>query len=121
MNQVFEFVEQFLGAADAERRDEDGALVFQCVVDRGLQAHLASAAVFVHAVAVGAFEDEDVGVLRRVGGWKQRAVRGAEVAGEDDAGGGGVLPPPSLRGPKARGNPAAGGLQRRLRLLAVTR
>jgi hypothetical protein len=42
--------------------------------------------------ADGVYFGADVGALRGLGGREQRAVRGPEVAGEDDAGGGGCLP-----------------------------
>jgi len=39
----------------------------------------------VISVAVGAFENDDVGAIRCAWRWQQGRVGGAEVAGEDDA------------------------------------
>ena len=47
VDDVFEFVEQFLGAADAEGRDQDRAVVGQGLFDDAFQALPASAAVFM--------------------------------------------------------------------------
>jgi hypothetical protein len=70
VNEVFEFVEQLLRTADAERWDDDSAAVFQGVFDGGLEAFLAGGAVFVDAIAVGAFEDEDVRALGGFWRWE---------------------------------------------------
>jgi hypothetical protein len=85
VDDLFQFVEQFLGAADAEGRDEQAALVAEAAFAEGLQALPAILAAFVGAVAVGAFEDDDVGAVGRSGRWQQGGVGGAEVTGEDDA------------------------------------
>lgn len=85
LNDVFELVEQFLGAADAERGDQHGALVFQGLFDNGFESLAAGAAVFVEAVAVGAFEHQDVGALWGFGRHQEGGMRCAEVAGKDDA------------------------------------
>ncbi|MCY1295848.1 hypothetical protein D9M70_452080 [compost metagenome] len=85
VDDVFQFVEQFLGAADAEGGDQHGAVVGQCLLDDGLQALLARAAVVVQAVAVGAFQHQGVGLPGGLRGRQQRGVAGAEVAGEDHA------------------------------------
>ncbi len=61
VDDVFEFVEQFLGAADAEGGDQHGAVVGQGLLDDGFEALFACAAVFMKTVAVGAFEHQDVG------------------------------------------------------------
>jgi hypothetical protein len=61
VDDLFEFVEQFLGAADAEGRDEQAALVAEGVFAERLQALPAILAAFVAAVAVGAFQHDDVG------------------------------------------------------------
>ncbi|MNJ45462.1 hypothetical protein D3C77_405570 [compost metagenome] len=66
MEYVFDFVQQFLGSAEAECRNHDGALVRQCSIDGSFKALLALHAVRVQAVAVGAFEYQDVGTLRRL-------------------------------------------------------
>lgn len=68
MNQVFQFVEQLLGASDAEGGDDDGAFVFQGVLDGGLEFQAAVLAAFMDAVAVGAFNNEGVGFVRGLGG-----------------------------------------------------
>jgi hypothetical protein len=85
VDDLFEFVEQFLRAADAEGGDEQAALVAESVFADRLQALPAVLAAFVGAVAVGAFEDDDVGAVGRSGRRQQGRVGGAEVAGEDDA------------------------------------
>lgn len=85
MEDVFDLVEQLLGAAEAEGGDEDGAVVGQGAVDDGFEALLAVAAVAVETVAVGAFQDEDVGALRGLDRAQQWVAGCAEVAGEDDS------------------------------------
>jgi hypothetical protein len=61
VDDLFQFVEQFLRAADAEGRDEQAALVAEGVFAQRLQALAAVLAAFVAAVAVGAFQHDDVG------------------------------------------------------------
>ncbi len=85
MNDVFQFVEQFLGAADAEGRDQYRAAVGQGMLDDVFQALPAGTAVFVQAVAVGAFDHQDVRAVRRFGGRQQRCMWCTQVAGENDA------------------------------------
>lgn len=70
MNYVFEFVEQLLGAANAEGGDQDGAVVSQGLFEDGFEALAAGLAVFMQAVALGAFKHQDNGALRRLG-WQQ--------------------------------------------------
>lgn len=84
-DEVFDFVEQFLRAADGKRGDEHGAAIGQRVFEYGLEAVAAGGAVFVVAVAVGAFEDETVGALGRARVGQQGRIGSAEVAAEDDA------------------------------------
>lgn len=79
MDDVFQLVEQFLGAADAEGGYQHGAVVGQSVFDDLLQALAAGAAVFVQAVAVGAFQHQNVGTLRWYAGFQDRCAGGAEV------------------------------------------
>lgn len=85
MDDFFQLVEQLLRAAEAERGNQYRAFVLQGVLDNGLEALPALGAVFVQAVAVGAFQHEDVGALGRCGGHQQRRVGSAQVAGENDA------------------------------------
>jgi hypothetical protein len=93
VDDLFEFVQQFLGAADAEGRDEHrAALVAEGVFADRLQPLPAIRRLLVAAVAVGALQHDDVGGIRRLGRRQQGRVGRAEVAGEDDA-----LPVRSLR------------------------
>lgn len=84
VDDVFELVEQFLGAADAEGGDQHGAAVGQGMFDDLLQALAAGAAVLVQAVAVGAFQHQDVGAAWWYAGLEDRRAGGTEVAGEYD-------------------------------------
>ena len=52
---VFELEQQLLSAAQAERWNQDGAMVLQGAIDHLLQLLLAIAAIRVQAVTVGAF------------------------------------------------------------------
>jgi hypothetical protein len=52
----------------------------------GLQTLAAGLAAFVHAVAIRAFDDEDVGARRAFGRGQQRGVRRADVAAENHHG-----------------------------------
>ncbi len=82
---LLQFVEQFLGSADAERRNEHAALVGQRTFDRGLQALAPVGAIFVAAIAIGTLQHQQVGPLR----WRQVRQDGrmgrAEIAAEDDS------------------------------------
>jgi len=64
VDDLFEFVEQFLGAADAKCGNEDGAMAFEGLLDDGFESLSAVLPVFMKAVAVGAFQHQDVGALR---------------------------------------------------------
>lgn len=86
LDDLLQFVEQFLGAANTERRDQYGAAVSQGMFDHRLQALGAGGSVFVCAVAIGAFEHQHVGRLGRLRIGQQRRVGRAEVAREDDGG-----------------------------------
>ena len=63
MDDFFEFVEQFLRATNAEGRNEQAALVAEGVLAECLQALAAIFAALVQTIAVGAFEDEDIGAI----------------------------------------------------------
>ena len=83
-NDIFQLVEQFLGAADAERRDQYGAAIGQRLFQCRLKTLAAGAAVFVQAVAVGAFQHNHVCGMG-CGRWLQQGRMGcAQVSGEDD-------------------------------------
>lgn len=85
MEDVFDFVEQFLGAAGTECRNEDGAMVSQGLVYCLFEPLLAVSAVFMQAVAVGTFQHQDVGALWRFGWLQQWRMGRPKVAGEHDA------------------------------------
>src|SRR5690606_21291666 len=55
MKNLFQLVEQLLRSANAERWNKHGALVRQGALDGGLQTLAAMRAVWVAAVAIGAF------------------------------------------------------------------
>lgn len=77
---VFDFVEQLLGATGTECRNQDGAMVSQRLIDRLFEALLAVGTVFMQAVAVGAFQHQDVGSLRRFWGLQQWRMGRPEVS-----------------------------------------
>ena len=54
-------------AADAERRNEDAALVAKGVFAESLQAPAAVLATLVRTIAVRAFEDDDIGAIGDLG------------------------------------------------------
>jgi hypothetical protein len=85
VNQDFQFVQQFLGAADAERRDHDRAPVVQRAIDQRPQPLAPVAATVVAAVAIGAFQHQDIGAPGRTRHWQQGRVGRAQIAGEEDA------------------------------------
>lgn len=85
MNDFFQFVKQLLSATDAERWDQNGALILESVFDNGFQALPAAGAVFIQAVAVGAFQHQDVCPFGRLGRHEQWRMWRAEVTGENDA------------------------------------
>ena len=86
VDDVFQLVEQFLGSPDAEGGDQHAATVPQGPLDRRLETLAAGAAVVVQAVAVGAFEHQDVGPVGRLRRGQQGCVASAEVPGKDDPG-----------------------------------
>ncbi|MNP00718.1 hypothetical protein D3C76_925130 [compost metagenome] len=88
MKNVFEFVQQLLGAAEAERRNEQCALVSQGAVDGRFQSLMTVACRRVQAVAVGAFQYQYIGPFRGLHWAQQGVATDAEVAGEHVAGAG---------------------------------
>lgn len=88
VDDVFQFVQQFLRTADAECGDEHRTVVFQCLGDDRLQALAASAPVLVQAIAIGAFQHHDVCPIGRLGRNQDGRMWCAEVAGKYDALGG---------------------------------
>lgn len=74
MEDVFDFVEQFLGTAGTECRNEEGAMVSQGLICCLLEPLLAVSVVFMQAVAVGNFQHQDVGALWRFRRMQQRCV-----------------------------------------------
>lgn len=85
LDDVFQLVEQFLGAADAECRDQYGALITQRLLDDGFETLPTALAVFMEAVAIGAFEHEDIGAFGRLRRHQEGGVGCAQIAGKDDA------------------------------------
>ena len=85
MDDFFQLVEQLLRAANAERRNQYRAFVLQGVLDNGFEALPALGAVFVQAVAVGAFKHQYVGALGRYRRHQQWRVGSAQVTGKNDA------------------------------------
>lgn len=79
---VLQLVEQFLGTADAEGRDQDGALVLQGAGQYPLQPLLAFLSVFVVAIPVGAFDHQGVAAVGWLGCRQHGGVRCAQVPGE---------------------------------------
>lgn len=63
VDQVFQFIQQLLGPADAEGGDDHGAVVFQGVLDGGFEFEAPVLSAFVGAVTVGAFDDQSVGFV----------------------------------------------------------
>ncbi|MNO81025.1 hypothetical protein D3C76_722500 [compost metagenome] len=82
MQYVLELVEQFLGAAQAECRDEDGALVCQGTIDGIFQTLPAVAAMRMQAVTIGAFQHQYVSTLRGPHRAQQWVATSAQVTGE---------------------------------------
>lgn len=85
MEDVFDFVEQFLGTAGTECRNEEGAMVSQGLICCLLEPLLAVSVVFMQAVAVGTFQHQDVGALWRFRRMQQRCVGRTKVSGEHNA------------------------------------
>lgn len=67
VDDLFELIEQLLGAANAEGGDQNRALVLQGALDHRFEALAAGVAVFVLAIAVGAFDHQGVAVFGRLG------------------------------------------------------
>ena len=63
VNDLFQLVQQFLSTANTEGRDQYGALILQRMFDDCFETLTAAGAVFMQAVAVRAFKDEDIGSL----------------------------------------------------------
>ena len=63
VNDLSQLVQQLLSAANAEGRNQYGALILQRMFDDGFETLTAAGTVLVQAVAVGAFKHEDIGSL----------------------------------------------------------
>lgn len=85
MDDALQFVQQFLGATDAEGRDQHAAAIFQGALYGVLQNLYTLFAVLVQAVAVGAFYHQLIAAPGGLGGVEQWRVAGAHVSGEDNA------------------------------------
>lgn len=79
---ILQLVQQFLGAADAEGRDQDGALILQGAGQYPLQPLLTFLSVFVVAIPVGAFDHQGVAAVGWLGCRQHGGVRCAQVPGE---------------------------------------
>ena len=62
---LLQLEQQLLRSADTERRNEHRALVGQSPLDGSLQPLAAVRAILVAAVAIGAFENQQIGALGR--------------------------------------------------------
>src|SRR5690606_35474033 len=81
----FQFVEQLLGATDAEGRDKYSATVPQGLLQCALKTLSPGAPVFMQSVAVGAFQHLFICAIGN--GWRRQYGRmgRAEITGEYDA------------------------------------
>ena len=84
MHDAFEFIEQLLGTANAEGRHDHGTAIGQRLFQHLLQAGTPGGAIFVQAVAVGAFQYQQIGALGWLGRFEQGCAGGTKIAGEDD-------------------------------------
>src|SRR5690606_26177297 len=81
----FQFVEQLLGATDAERRNKHSATVRQGLLQRALKTLPPGAPVLMQPVAIGTLEDDDVGVVRDIRCGQDRRVWRSQIAREYDS------------------------------------
>ena len=63
VNDLFQLVEQLLSAANAEGWNQHGALILKGMLNDCFETLTAAGTVFMQAVAVRAFKDEDIGSL----------------------------------------------------------
>ena len=82
VHERLQFVQQLLGAADAEGGNQDGAAVGEGVFNQRSQALMALLALLMQAAPVGTFQYHRVRALRRRGVRQQRCVGRTEVTGE---------------------------------------
>ena len=80
-----EVVDDFLGAAEGERGDEDLAAAAEGADDAVAQFLAGIEGVVVETVAVGGFGDENIDVLELDGIVQEREIAAAEVEGQRDA------------------------------------
>ena len=79
-----QMIEQRLCAADGEGWDNDGAAAVDCALDHRAE-NLGGVARFVNAIAVGGFDDNEVGFRNWLGIGHHRIVVASEIAGEGNA------------------------------------
>ena len=82
VDQPLDLVQDLLGAADTERRDQHRALIQQRALHHLLELQAALAPALVQAVAVGALYHQRVGPVRRARRGQQGRMGRAQVAGE---------------------------------------
>ena len=80
--QPLDLVEDLLGAADAEGRDQHRAVIPQRPLHHLFQLQAALAPPLVQAVAIGALDHQGIGFVGRTRCRQQRRVGRAQVAGE---------------------------------------
>src|SRR5690606_26136581 len=88
----FQFIQQFLGATDAEGRDKYCAAVRQGLLQRTLETLSPGAPVFVQSVAVGAFQHYFISAIGNGRRRQEGRMGRAEITREYDT------PPPLLQG-----------------------
>ncbi|GBH16400.1 Kinesin-like protein [Pseudomonas syringae pv. actinidiae] len=82
---VLQFVEQLLSAADAERRNQHRAVVFKRPVYDALELVLTNAAIFMKTITVGTFQHQYIGVLGWLWRRQKRGVARAKITGKNNA------------------------------------
>ena len=80
MDNLLDFIEQLLGAADAESGDQDRAPVFEAGLYLFLQSLHAFFSAGVGFVTVGTFQNQGISAVRRFRRRKQGGIRSAQIA-----------------------------------------
>jgi hypothetical protein len=85
MENIFQFIEDLLGPADAEGRNQYSAPIAQSLIDHRLQSQSPLPPVFMPPVTIGAFQHQQISAHRWSRSRQQRGPRCPQVTGKNQS------------------------------------